>query len=178
MCHECEQLAQAEGWAFLGFDSGDARRVLRPDGRRQYGVYMLWVQQRGGNVAHLEVADLFPFEAGAWPLVDEEFQRVAQPRLEAVTACDCDIVYIGRSGVPSTQRDLYCRFREYANGGHSGWPAVWALVAQGWQLQFGYRQAEYPAAAERQLMCEYADAHGDAQAMPAFNLRRPAGCNP
>jgi len=176
-CPQCSGLLQGSRWSYIEFDNRNPEAQLKG----KYGVYVVAVRKKGRNLKTItcEVTQLLNHHFGtAWPLVVGEFRtKIVEGRLRLIARNPkCQILYIGRSGKKNGDRDLYTRFREFANGGHVGWPAYWALVLYGWRLRFYYQASRDPKESECRLLRRFAQSHECAPRMPALNKQWPGGC--
>ncbi len=174
-CPHCSPLTGREGWKCVGFSDADARLQLKT----VFGVYAIQVASRGMCIESIlrNATMVLDIHFGhAWPLVKEEAGKYLK-RLESMANHPgCTIVYIGRSGTKQP-RDLFTRVREFANGLHIGWPALWALVCHGWELRFCWRECVDPARSECELMREFRTSHGRSPEKPPLNKNWPPNCS-
>ncbi|MHC4620367.1 MAG: hypothetical protein ACYTEQ_21670 [Planctomycetota bacterium] len=148
---------------FTSFTFQDIRDASPPNKR---GVYVIRVKRRGRPIGEMiEQIEQIIRRLG-WPVVGKRM-RSRIKRLEKIVSCPT--IYIGSAGTqPGSRHTLQGRYRDFA-GRHTAMYPLWALLYFGWELDYGWREAENSAELEERLKRAYKQGHNDQ--LPALVYR-------
>ena len=138
---------------FHDFIYTDIREAAPPMLR---GVYTIRVRQQGEDVfAILGQAERL-LTTLDWQIVSTK----ARSRLNRLTRIGaCNTIYIGSAGTYTNSKNtLRGRYNEFA-GRHTIMFPLWALLLNGWQLDYGWKTADTASILEAQIKTLYRQQH-------------------
>jgi hypothetical protein len=148
---------------FAGFTFQNIRTASPPNRK---GVYVIRVRRRGQSPDDVLQQAAYAVDRLNWPLVGRKMSNRTR-RLREIT--ECPVIYIGSAGTRATSRHtLKGRYADFA-GRHTAMYPLWALLYCGWDLEYGWKEQEDPAALEASLKQAYKQRHRDA--LPALVSR-------
>jgi hypothetical protein len=140
------------------FDAFLFTRFQDAEPPKRKGVYVIRIHQRGTPVGEVHDKAIALAESIGWDVAG----RFLHSRLNRLSKIgDCPTIYIGSAGTyAGSKNTLYGRYRELATRHTAKYP-IWALLASGWELQYGWMVIdEHPGTAEAALKERYQEAHG------------------
>src|SRR5690349_9094793 len=117
---------------FDQFTFTDIRAAQPPPER---GVYIIRITQRGQPIPRIiENVQQLTLKLN-WPVVSNKILN----RIHRLTRIDnCDTIYIGSGGThTNSSNTLSGRYKDFA-GRHTIMYPIWALLASGWELEYGW----------------------------------------
>jgi hypothetical protein len=136
-----------------GFTFADIR-VAQPPALK--GIYLIRAARRGEPISAVVNQAQYLVDRIAWPLLT----RKAVGRLDRLWRIgECDTFYIGSAGTGATSKyTLLGRYGDFA-GRHTIMYPLWALLACGWELEYGWNAVHEAAQSERALKQVYHQQH-------------------
>ena len=156
---------------FKGFKWGDLRRLSSKELPTKPGVYVLRLvvneyvgpadlRERVGK-AYSKASALL--DKAGWRELSNYFGKRVE-RIRRIDPVKCPVIYIGATGKGTGT--LRSRFRDLAGLRHTIFYPVFSLILAGWDIDFGWTEAEDAFNVESRLKRQYIEVHGD---MPALN---------
>ena len=120
------------------------------------GVYVIRIKKEGSSTKEIIQQVKECVQNLHWKLViDYILNRIY--RLKKINRCP--IIYIGSAGLyKGSKNTLKRRYGEFSRR-HTAMYPIWALLYFGYELEFGWKEEDYPGDVEIQLKQEYIERH-------------------
>jgi len=148
---------------FNEFKFQDLRCASPPNKK---GIYVIRIKKEGSSIKEIIEQVKEYVQNLHWKLVENYIlNRIC--RLKKINRCP--IVYIGSAGTHKGSRNtLKRRYGEFSKR-HTVMYPIWALLYFGWELEFGWKEEDYPGDVESQLKQKYKERHKDK--LPALVIK-------